>query len=77
MDFQQGDRLRCFCCRQHRMYTANDEFSLFHFNNVNTNYQALRRAKLYFTDDLVPVYRLSGLEAETVRGGKLRERWTE
>lgn len=38
-----------------------------HFSKVNTNYQALRRAKFYFTDDLAPVYRLSGLEAEIVK----------
>ena len=38
-------------------YTANNKFRQFHFSNVNTNYQALRRAKLCFTDDLVPVYR--------------------
>lgn len=54
-------------------YTANNKFNQFHFNNVNSNYQALKRAKLSFTDDLVPVYRLSGLEAETERRRAVRK----
>lgn len=52
-------------------YTLDNKFRQFHFNKVSTNYQALRRAEFHFTDDLLPVCRLSGLEAEMVRGSRL------